>query len=439
MESVQVHPNSEPLNAPELSSHFPSYYNGKISSNPLHFSSEWEESYDQAQKMTSVVTQTETPSKSREKTAPIHFISPAKPLGVSASQSASPLGRVFVTQKYSGAKADLAAPTPPPERRPANKVHTMDVLWSMVNDITGKDKMAKFGQYTLRLLLHHSRKTQEYLSDDVINIKLIDKTYKETGRMMDLLVNFVRHPQEFTKIVLILVCSVFRLRFGAWVPALGTYRQLLRFGKSPFRIRALIKKVSDASYHDPITKLWKFDEKLFSNKTLGEVISLYYSLNDEALLLYKFKFLKNPKLRKIVGKHDAYSWYLDSWLTLYNTWNHLNSLSHKEMDVKIQIQVKKKARAISKQLLGGTALHNQEFGTADDDSKDTQTLKEIQFRKTNATLDMYKTFADIVFNSYTVFNAKLPFDTIQIWMGIMASLLGSIRLFREKKRSLVRD
>lgn len=444
MESVQIHPNPEPLSNVGPPAQFPPYYNPKFSNSPLHFSSEWDEAYEQA-RMSTVVTQTETPSKSRDRTAPVHFITPGKAaaaagLGhLSGGPTASPMGRVMSAPKYSSAKADLAAPTPPPERQPAKRVHSMEVLWSMLNDITGKDKMAKFGQYTLRLLLHHSAKTQEYLSDDVVNIKLINKTYRETGRMMDLLVSFVQHPQEFTKIVVILTCSIFSLRFKAWVPALGTYRQLLRFGKSPFRLRALFKKLREATYHDPVTKSWKINDMFFNNNTLGEVISLYYSLNDEALLLYKLKFLRNPTLRKFVGKHESYAWYLDSWLALYNAWNNLNRLSQKEMDVKIQIQVKKKARAISKQLLGGTALHSLDFGNPDDDSGDSQALKEIHFRMTNARLDIYKTISDIVFNSYTVFNAALHFDTIQIWMGISASLLSSIKLYREKKRSLVKE
>lgn len=351
------------------------------------------------------------------------------------------MGRVVSVQKYSTAKADLAAPTPPPERRSARKVHAMDVLWSMINDITGKDKLAKFGQYTLRLLLHHSTKTQNYLSDDVVNIKLINMTYKDNGKMLDLVMSFLRNPRTFAKVIVILICSVFNLRFEAAVPALGMYRQFLRFGKSPFRIRGLFNKVSEYSYLDPITQTWKLNEKLFSNATLGEVVSLYYSLNDEALLLYKLKFLRNPTLRKFVGKHESYAWYCDSWLALYNAWNNLNHLSQKEIDVKIQIQVKKRARAISKQLLGGTALYNPETGSSmvDDDSEDAQALKEIQFRKTNAMLDIYKTISDIVFNSYTVLNVPLHFATIQIWMGISASLLSSIKLFREKKRLLVKD
>lgn len=383
--------------------------------------------------MTTTMTQVDTPSKLRAaKTAPIHLITPGKTGG-----NNSPMSRIVSVQRYDTAKADLAAPTPPPERQAARKVHNMDVFWMMINDITGKDKLAKFGQYTLRLLLHHLTTTQKYLSDDVVNIRLINKTYKETGKLSELVLNFLQHPTEFARIVVIFVCSVFKLRFEAVVPALGTYRQLLRFGKSPFRIRAIIKKISEYSYKDPATSSWRLSEKFFSNNTLGEVISLYYSLNDEALLLYKLKFLRNAPLRKFVGKHESYAWYCDSWLALYNAYNNLNRLNQREMDVKIQIQVKKRARAISKQLLANSGSH--EFGSADDDSGDAHALKEIQFKKTNARLDIYKTLSDIIFNSYTVFGVALHFDTIQIWMGISASLLSSIKLFREKKRLLVKD
>lgn len=111
------------------------------------------------------------------------------------------------------------------------------------------------------------------------------------------------------------------------------------------------------------------------------------------------------------------------------------------MDVKIQIQVKKRARAISKQLLGGGSVHNPipslSSSNLDDDSKDNLALKEIMFKKTNANIDIYKTLSDIVFNSYTVWGMALHFDTIQIWMGISASFLSSVKLYREKKKELV--
>lgn len=427
MELVQVQHTEEygPQNA------FPPYFhNLKASSNsPLHVASEWGGDYDQdlPLKSKSSATAVETPLK---KVAAVHLITPGKS---NNSPAQSPM------LKLGTSTADLAAPSPPPETKVGRKVQPTDVLWAMLNDIVGKDKMAKFGQYTLRLLLYHSQKTQDWLSDELVNIKLINKTYARTEHIMDLVMNFLQNPQGFARVLIILICSVFNLRFAAVVPALGMYRQFLRFGKSPFRIRNLYNKIRDSV--DTSSTKWKISPSIFSNTTLGEVISLYYSLNDESILMSKVGLIQNPTVKNFVSKHEAYAWYCESWYALYNAYVNLQHLRQQEMDVKIQIQVKKRARAISKQLLGGGSVHNPipslSSSNLDDDSKDNLALKEIMFKKTNANIDIYKTLSDIVFNSYTVWGMALHFDTIQIWMGISASFLSSVKLYREKKKELV--
>lgn len=438
-----VHTTDPRLDHPPLPLN--SYYFKPYASAPLHFSSEWEEntanspankpphvlllleypqtpdSPSKSKMATSTQVVLETPSKKPTRAAPIHLVTPAH-------SGASPATR-FV------GKADLAAPTPPPVRRSEKNVHPMDVLWAMINDITGKDKLAKFGQYLLRLLLHHAKLSQEYLSDDKLNIRLISKTYSSTDKVLDLVVNFTKNPRQFARVLGILVCLVFQLRLAAVVPALALYRQLLRFGKTPFRVRSIYNKLRKHMYLDA-GKIWRIDDLFFSNSTLGECISLYYSINDESLLLYKLKFLTNATWRRIAGRHESYAWYCDSWFALYNAYNNLQRLSHQEMDMRIQIQVKKRARTLSRQLLGGNALVST-TPLAEDDSHDVQMLKDIRFKMTNARLDIYKTLSDIIFNSYTVFNARLHFATIQIWMGISASFLSSVKLYREKKRAMI--
>lgn len=414
MDPVHIPPNPENTHYPySLRGHSPYF---KRSNSPL-YSSEWGDiDNSPSRKMQSTIV--ETPKK-----VPVHLVTPK-------SANAILVG----STKYQTSQADLAAPTPGP-RNP--QIQTIDVVWAMVNDITGKDKLAKFGQYSLRLLLHHSQKTQAYLSDDVVNIKLINSTYASTEKVLDLVMNFVRNPRAFARVLGILVCLVFTLRLSGVVPALGLYRQLLRFGKSPFRIRGLYQKIKEHVFVDD-TKTWRLSPSLFTNATLGEVVSLYYSLSDETLLLFKLKVLRNETVRKLAGRHEAFSWYSDSWLGLYNAYTALQRLTQQEMDVKILIQVKKRARAISRQLLGGTALHTSGTPSLEDDSsRDMIMLKEIQFKKTNATLDIYKLLSDLVFNSYTVFKVPLHFDTVQIWMGISASFLSSVKLFREKKRAMV--
>lgn len=50
--------------------------------------------------------------------------------------------------------------------------------------------MAKVGQYTLRLLVYHAGKSQTYLSDNNINIKVINERYNDTTKKLNLLKNF---------------------------------------------------------------------------------------------------------------------------------------------------------------------------------------------------------------------------------------------------------
>ena len=70
-------------------------------------------------------------------------------------------------------------------------------------------------------------------------------------------------------------------------------------------------------------------------------------------------------------------------------------------------------------------------------TEDAKLLDEIQFKKNNAWIDIYKNLSDLAFNTYTVFQIKLPFDTWQIWMGISASVLSTIKLYRETKRTMI--
>lgn len=347
----------------------------------------------------------------------------------------TPAKNVIVSQPVPSthSKADLAAPTPVPLRK---EIQPMDVFWAMVNDITGKDKLAKFGQYSLRLLLYHAKKSQDYLSDDNVNIKSISRTYTSNDKILNLLVNFIYEPRAFARIVGILMCSIFTSRCAAFVPALATFRQLLRFGKSPFRLRRMWLKLRENIFYSSKTGRWTVGEGLLSKSTIGELISLYYSLNDEALLLFKLKFLLNGPLRTFAGHHEAYAWYCDSWFAMYNSINSLLKLSQQEMETRILIQVKKRSRILSKQILGSSSFHTTSHMNNDDDDKDAQALNDIKFKITNAKLDILKTASDIIFNSYTVFNAPLHFDTIQIWTGISASFLSSVKLYREKHQAL---
>lgn len=329
------------------------------------------------------------------------------------------------------------SPTPSPSTLPSKKKITfIDIFWSMLNDVVGKDKLAKFGQYALRLLLHWASKSENYLSDNQLNYKIIDGRYNDRSKKLSLFMNFLKHPQNFVKIVAILVCAVFQQRFSGMVKGLSLYRQFLRFGKTPFRLRNLFNKFQNCitiKNGGDFLDLQKFNANFVNRATLGDLAGLYYGMNDEALLLYKLDLLKNKSLHKVVARHESLAWYYDTMLGLYNAYEKLQNLQLKEMELKIQIQVKSRSRIISRQLLGGST---NSFDPTNADDRDSVKLKEIQFKKTNAYLDIYKGLSDFIFNSYTVFRTPLPFATLQIWMGISASSLSIVKLYRETKQKL---
>ena len=324
------------------------------------------------------------------------------------------------------------------------KVSNWDIFWSMLNDLVGKDKMAKVGQYTLRLLVYHAGKSQTYLSDTNINIKIINERYNDTTKKLNLLKNFFNHPADFIKIIVILILSIFKQKAAGMINGLSMYRQFLRFGKTPFRIRDLIVKFHHNVFNNSSDNQVQINKsKIFDRKTLGQFLSLYYGINDESILLYKLNVLSNPDYKKFVSKHESIAWHCETWLALYNAYENLQNLLQQEMDLKIQIQVKNKAKQLSKQiLLGGNTNSGGLLGfnistIPTVNSEDAKNLTQIQFKKNNAWIDIYKNLSDLAFNTYTVFNIALPFDTWQIWMGISASVLSTIKLYRETKQKMI--
>ncbi|KAK6464278.1 hypothetical protein DFJ63DRAFT_317632 [Scheffersomyces coipomensis] len=322
-------------------------------------------------------------------------------------------------------------------------ISNWDIIWSMLNDIVGKDKMAKIGQYTLRLLIYHANQVQTNLSDDDLNIKFINNKFQTRDDYLQLIKQSISQPRDFLKIIIILLCSIFKMKFSGLITGLSMYRQFLRFGKTPFRIRDLINKFSSNIQYNKDSKLTINYDALVNKKTLGQFFSLYYGINDESLLLFKMKFFTNKKLYSIVSRHESLGWYCETWLAMYNCLNNLSALTQQEMDLKIQIQVRNKAKILSKQLLRNSNVNSNSFdfstggGSSSDDQEDLRLLKEVRFKMNNCYLDVYKNLSDLIFNSYTVFRLKLPFDTLQIWMGISAASLSTIKLYRETKKKLI--
>lgn len=431
----------------QKASPFVNYYHQNLYSTQPHqpinlYNSEWRSPINTPTKEMATITSTVVTEESDPRTPSKYYVTPGRDK-VKERESSGPAGEVGGVGGVGSATGGIGPSTTSgsatggvgsgvsPSSRPSPA--PMDVLWGMLNTIVGKDKMAKVGQYTLRLLLYHASKSQEYLSDESINIDVINHRYYDRTAKLSLLQNFLKHPANFLRIVIILFCSIFSSRLTPLVGGLAMYRQFLRFGKTPFRVRTLTRQIRATVTKDNKIELSKVQD-LMTRKTLGDLFSLYYGIHDEILLLFKLKFFTSKSFQQYAARHESRAWYYETLLALYNTYERLQQLSQQEMDMRIQIQVKQRAKLLSKQLLGGSQLLNSSHY---EDPTDLNQLKDIQFKKYNAYIDIYKWLADFAFNTYTVFNLKLPFDTFQIWMGITASLLSSIKLYRETNKKLV--
>lgn len=351
------------------------------------------------------------------------------------------------------------------------QVSSWDVWWSMILTVLGKDKMARMGQYLLRLIMYYANKTEGYLSDDMINLNLILARYNDREKQLNLFRNLIKHPQNFARIATILVCHLFQQRVKAVVPALSLFRQMLRTGKSPFRIRNLIVAVKRAISPDGTSVNW---DKLLVKKNMSDLTGLYYNICDEYLLLYKLKLVHNRDLHALAGRHEMIAWFVETCDALNTTWKRLQELSDEEMDLKIQTQVKQRARVLSRLILGAnsipTASNNNNnasnsngnvgthadglvpgsgvnsmsssmmssyLATHDESREELKQMKEIQFKKYSAYLDLYKLLSDFAFCFYLVFKVPLPFGSLQIILGVMASALSLHKIYRELRKKLV--
>lgn len=384
---------------------------------PIHYNQEWIDSPSPVKMLATTITRQQhsvtTPLK--QQPAFTAYITPE-------------LDRTDKAMNVFNIPEPLASPEPQlPSPLP---VLSWDVWWKILNTIVGKDKLAKFGQYLLRLVLYHAHNTKSYLSDDSLNIDIINARYNDSSKKLDLLKNFIKHPQNFMLIILIFASDRFILRFSGFVGGLLMYRQFLRFGKTPFRIRQMLEQVQLAFKKQDFTLIYNL-------KFLDEVFALYYGIFDELMLLFKLRFYTNKRIQGYAARHELLGWYYMTLLALYNTYHKLSSLSQREMDLKVQIEVKRKARQLLKRLLGSgghllTGIRCPEAVL----EADLTELDEIQFNKNNAWLDVYKNLADLVFNTYTVFSLPLPFPTIQIWMGLAALSLSTVKIYRETKRKM---
>lgn len=327
-------------------------------------------------------------------------------------------------------------------KRISDRVSNWDVLWAIVSTVLGKDKLAKFGQYTLRLVLLHASDAESALANDRDSALRFADQFNRTAasKKIALVRSLARNPRAFARTILVLASQLIQTRLRGMWQGLGAFRHFLRFGKSPFKARALFLKLCKAIHFKATSDtLLHIDYPQLVNRTvLGEAFGLYYNLADDTSLLFRTGLLRDPSLRRFAARHEARAWYYDTLLALYNAYEKYTQLQAQETALEIQIQVKRQSRLFSRQVLSSISP-TRPTDIPYSSPEDTARMREITFAKTNAQLDILKNLSDLVFNLYTVFDIPLPFRTLQIWMGISASLFSLVKMFRETRERLEKN
>lgn len=279
------------------------------------------------------------------------------------------------------------------------------IMLSLLNTLVGKDKIAKTAQYALRILLLY---TKSFLGSKQKSLRV--------GKLNQ---------------ILLVLCKEFQDRSTGVVAGLSLYRQLLRFGKTPFRVQGLYGKLKSSSL-----KVWQTEE------SLGDVIDLYYGVCDEILLLFKMGALRSGKLRQLAGKHEMYSWYYDIILGLKQTYCKLKEVERREMAIKIRLQVKQRAKKFllesplsPAQSPSASQIHSPSLSSSGQLSPLPKELIDIGEERRLLRIDLMRLMCDFSFNSVDIFNLKVP-QSLYLLFGLTSGSLGLTKAWIAMERQL---
>lgn len=286
------------------------------------------------------------------------------------------------------------------------------VFNACVNDLTGKDKLAKVVQYGIRLLT------------DVYGVC---REGRNQGRLVDVL-------GYLTK------------RLALLLQGLNIYRHVLRAGTVPFRLWKLVrhlkyslrvlldhsKEFSTAMKVEKVVQYWTRRE-MFS-----ELINLWYALSDEMLLLFRFKLLSrekeggwkvSEKLFYWAEDHELYSWMALIINGLYNDWKKLAVLKEKETSIILNQRV----RARTVKIVNG--LHKGQFQLPVDVGDESCQLAEIRREMRTIYINAVRLSCDFLFDGKYIFRWDM-YKPLHTSLGLMSGILGVVNTWRNQREKL---
>lgn len=316
-------------------------------------------------------------------------------------------------------------------------VRRIDVLEYLINSLAGKDKLAKILKYTLdllRLLVSNSRAGITKWDPTVLMY------YKKVLKNLNVR-SVIRHPVTISKILLVAIFQNFESKAEFVSQQLSTYRYILRFGGTPFRVIKMFNKLQQTELdRAKLEKLW------FNESSLRDFLDLYYGVCDEMVLLHKLKVWSHPGLYTWFSRHEALSWQYDIMLSLKNAWLQLDKIRRKIVELNIQQRVRAKALKLSENLQGNpgytSPIRRQLLSDLNNgNGNDLDILQQIERLKQErkiAYLDIIRLTFDCLANCTDIFNLKTPPGTYGV-LSLCSGVTGLAKLWINAKKELLKQ
>lgn len=368
-----------------------------------------------------------------------------------------------------------------------------EIFHACVNDLTGKDKIAKVVLYSIRLLttindIHGLGNPR--IARSIKSAKLMEKTIdKQSDIILDdsvptttkssLLSSSILNLSSINYILpiisrfliksstlisksklqrcLLLLLAFLVNKLSDLMNGLSIYRHLLRAGTIPFRIwkfsnhiRYTLNILLDRSKFDSMAiKLEKILKYWTSKDLISQIANFWYAISDEILLIFRFKLLLEGKhggnkfskaLFTWAEDHELYSWMATILLGLNNDWNKLLLLKDKES----KIILNQKVRARTKRIVGDFKRKNgvlQSLDLEDDYELNSIYLKKLEeTRKDIKTVEInsIRLLCDLIFDAKYIFHLNMN-KIFHVSLGVSSGCLGLYNVWRQQRERLHKE
>lgn len=306
----------------------------------------------------------------------------------------------------------------------------MTIWAACLDDLTGKDKLSKMVQYSLRMLTAIDANNQQkriFMSEGVLASRL---------------------PVYQLKFINVLHLLVKKL--SLLLTSLSAYRQILRFGTLPFRFHRLFYQLRESIFilkeNCDTIHINKFINYWINWDMASQLVNLYYALADEAILAFKVGVIdiKTYKhLFDLAEDHEVLSWFIMIILNLRKDFIQWQELSNKESQLVLNERIKSQTKRIVNQMQTSSPfptpieLINKMLFV--EEINPNSKLINIWKQKRIVMVDTVRLLCDLFYDAPFVFRVKVEsqWKPLHLLLGVFSGALGFYKVWEAQKERLV--